>query len=77
MDIDRTVSELVTDVLAGIQSHGRVRLNLSALLTDTKAGFMIKAVDHLARNTDVYLTASLADTAGGRFVPKPEILNVT
>ncbi|WP_108483366.1 aminotransferase class V-fold PLP-dependent enzyme [Oceaniglobus ichthyenteri] len=54
------------------EKPGWVRLNLSALMTDEKADFVINAVDDLARNAHQYINQYVADTAGGRFVPKPE-----
>ncbi|MFZ1725508.1 MAG: aminotransferase class V-fold PLP-dependent enzyme [Albidovulum sp.] len=64
------------NVMASIQSGeetekpGWVRLNLSALMTEEKARFVIDAVDSLARNAAGYIDDYVADHAQGRFQPK-------
>ena len=49
---------------------GWVRLNLSALMSDDKADFVIAAVDSLAREATDYRPLYLADRATARFAPK-------
>lgn len=72
LEIDEAASQVVRDRIGSgeeIVKPGWVRLNLSFLLDDAKADFIIRSVDALARDpaaADSYI----ADTATARFRPK-------
>ncbi len=50
---------------------GWVRLNLSALMTDAKADFIVEAVDNLARVAPDYIDKYRADSSTARFAAIP------
>ncbi len=50
-----------------LEKPGWVRLNLSALMTDEKAGLIIRSVDALARDADRYVDCYRADRSNARF----------
>jgi selenocysteine lyase/cysteine desulfurase len=72
LEIDEAASQAVRDRVGGgeeIAKPGWVRLNLSFLLDDAKADFIIRSVDTLARDPTA-ATAYVADTATARFRPR-------
>jgi len=73
LGLDEAASD---DVMAALRAGretekpGWVRLNLSALMTDDKADFVIRSVDSLARGAARHIGDYAADQTGGRFVPR-------
>lgn len=73
LDIDEAASQVVRGRIGSgeeIAKPGWVRLNLSFLLDDAKADFIIRSVDALARDPAAAAAAYVADPATARFRPK-------
>jgi len=58
------------DAGAEIEKPGWVRLNLSPLMRDEKADFVVRSVDRLARESASYTKDYVADVSNGRFSAK-------
>ncbi|WP_417319613.1 aminotransferase class V-fold PLP-dependent enzyme [Erythrobacter aureus] len=72
LDIDRAQSERLRDALkAGkeIEKPGSVRFNLSYLMSDRTARYIIDSINHLSDHVDDYAQYYVADTATARFRP--------
>ncbi|MDF2995658.1 MAG: aminotransferase class [Xanthobacteraceae bacterium] len=73
LDIDEAASQAVRGRIGSgeeIAKPGWVRLNLSFLLDDAKADFIIRSVDALARDPAAAAAAYVADPATARFRPR-------
>lgn len=73
LDIDEAASQAVRGRIGSgeeIAKPGWVRLNLSFLLDDAKADFIIRSVDALARDSAAAAAAYVADPATARFRPR-------
>ncbi len=73
LGLDEAASDRLFGALNdGIETDkpGWVRLNLSALMSDEKADFVIGAVDNLARDAASYADDYIADVEHARFYPK-------
>lgn len=76
LGLDRAASDATFAALARgeeTDKPGWVRLNLSALMTDAKADFVISQVDALAHHAAEYLSDYYVDMTTARFTPRANV----